>query len=218
MKALIFDFDGLIADTESAIYEAWQALYATEGQELPLATYQGCVGSAFGGFNPMTYLESLVDHPVPWDQLLPIKDARIEAGWSSLSLLPGIADILHEAQAIGVPCAVASSSFPKHVLRWIDHFQLRPLFQTICCRGDEGAEPKPAPDLFLLAARRLGVPPESALVLEDSRNGLLAAQAAGIPCLVIPSPVTLGADFRGACAVWPSLAGQGIAALSAIHS
>ena len=93
MRALIFDFDGLIVDTESAIYEAWRELYEHHGHALPLATYVQCVGSTFGHYDPMAALETLTGGPVAWHEVLPRKDARIRELQHGLDTLPGVREI-----------------------------------------------------------------------------------------------------------------------------
>ena len=216
MRALIFDFDGLIVDTESAIYEAWRELYLAHGHDLPLPTYVQCVGSVFGHYDPMVALESLLGAPVDWDTHLPMKDARILTGQQSLDTMPGIREILAEARAAGTPCVVASSSHRTHVEGWLERTGIRPYFQFVRSR-DDVARAKPFPDLFLAAAAGLGLPPADTLVLEDSSNGLRAALAAGAPCLIVPSPVTLGSDFAGATAILNTLAGVTLGHLRKIH-
>src|SRR6187399_2066812 len=115
MHALIFDFDGLIVDTESAIYEAWRELYLHHGHDLPLATYVQCVGSTFASYDPMAALEGLTGGPVNWDEVLPRKDARIRELQENLDTMPGIRVLLLAAANAGIPCAVASSSQRIHV-------------------------------------------------------------------------------------------------------
>jgi putative hydrolase of the HAD superfamily len=217
MRALIFDFDGLIVDTESAIYEAWRDLYLAHGHDLPLATYVQCVGSVFGHYDPMAALESLLGGPVEWDTHLPMKDAKIRAGQRELNTLPGVRELLDAAHAAGIPCVVASSSQRSHVEGWLNRTGIRHQFEFVRSR-DDVARAKPFPDLFLLAAEGLGLAPEETLVLEDSSNGLRAALAAGAPCVIVPSPVTRGSDFTGAAALLETLAGTGLDALRAIHA
>lgn len=217
MRALIFDFDGLIVDTESAIYEAWRELYQAHGHDLPLPVYVQCVGSVFGHYDPMAALESLLGGPVDWDTHLPMKDARIRNGQEGLDTLPGIRELLTEAAAAGVPCVVASSSQRTHVEGWLERIGLRRLFQFVLSR-DDVAHAKPAPDLFLAAAAGLGLKPEETLVLEDSSNGLRAALAAGAPCVIVPSPVTLGSDFTGAARIINSLNGVSLNWLRGVQS
>ena len=216
MRALIFDFDGLIVDTESAIYEAWRELYLHHGHDLPLSTYVQCVGSTFGHYDPMAALEALTGGPVAWEAVLPRKDARIRELQQGLDTLPGVRELLIEAERAGVPCAVASSSQRSHVQSWLDRTGIGGAFSVIRTR-DDVARAKPAPDLFLAAAEALGLDPGGTLVLEDSANGLRAARAAGAPCVIVPSPVTRGSDFTGAAAILDSLHEVPLHGLRAIH-
>lgn len=216
MRALIFDFDGLIVDTESAIYEAWRELYLAHGHDLPLPTYVQCVGSVFGHYDPMAALEALLGGPVDWDTHLPMKDAKIRTGQHGLDTMPGIRPLLAEARAAGVPCVVASSSQRSHVEGWLQRIGIRDEFQFVRSR-DDVERAKPFPDLFLSAAAGLGLAPEDCLVLEDSANGLRASLAAGVPCVIVPSPVTMGSDFTGAAAILESLEGVGLEILKEIH-
>ena len=217
MRALIFDFDGLIVDTESAIYEAWRDLYVAHGHDLPLPTYVQCVGSVFGHYDPMAALESLIGGPVDWDTHLPMKDSRIRAGQQGLDTMPGIRELLAEARTAEIPCVVASSSQRTHVEGWLNRVGIMDRFQFVRSR-DDVARAKPFPDLFLLAAEGLDLAPEETLVLEDSSNGLRAALAAGAPCLIVPSPVTRGSDFTGAAALRETLAGTTLDHLRRIHA
>ena len=217
MRALLFDFDGLIVDTESAIYEAWRELYLHHGHDLPLATYVQCVGSTFGHYDPMAALEELTGGPVAWQEVLPRKDARIRELQHGLGTLPGIRALLAEASREGIPCAVASSSQRSHVQGWLDRVKIADSFTAILTR-DDVTNAKPAPDLFLAAAAALSLPPSETLVLEDSANGLRAARAAGAPCVIVPSPVTRGSDFAGAAAIMETLEGVALEHLREAHS
>lgn len=216
MRALVFDFDGLIVDTESAIYEAWRELYLHHGHDLPLPTYVQCVGSTFGHYNPMAALEELTGGLVAWESVLPRKDARIRELQQGLDTLPGIRELLMEADRAGIPCAVASSSQRSHVQTWLDRTGIGDAFAAIRTR-DDVVSAKPAPDLFLAAAEALGLSAPETLVLEDSLNGLRAARAAGAPCVIVPSPVTRGSDFAGAAAILDTLHAVGVPQLHAIH-
>lgn len=217
MRALIFDFDGLIMDTESAIYLAWRELYQAHGHDLPLATYVQCVGSVFGHYDPMLALENLLGSAVDWDTHLPMKDARIRAGQQGLDTLPGVRELLMAARAAGIPCVVASSSHRTHVEGWLKRTGIRHHFDFVRSR-DDVERAKPFPDLFLSAAEGLGLPPADTLVLEDSANGLRAALAAGAPCVIVPSPVTDGSDFTGAAAILKTLQGVSLEDLQNLHA
>jgi putative hydrolase of the HAD superfamily len=216
MRALIFDFDGLIVDTESAIYEAWRELYLFHGHDLELPTYVQCVGSTFSHYDPMAALEDLTGNPVLWDEVLPQKDARIRELQRGLDTMPGIRTLLVEAERSGLPCAVASSSSRRHVQGWLDRTGIADAFTVIRTR-DDVTRAKPFPDLFLAAAEGLGVSPGETLVLEDSSNGLRAALTAGAPCVIVPSPITRGSDFSGAAAILESLETVTLDGLRDIH-
>ncbi len=202
--ALLFDFDGLILDTEVPVYEAWRDDYLAHGHELPLEVYAACVGSDFQRFDPKSHLESLVGYGIDWPERDRWRERNALERVRHLAPLPGVISLLGEAAAAGIPCAVASSSPRSWVdghlsrLGLLEHFAL-----TRCL--DDVASPKPAPDLFLAAAAGLGVAPQEAIVLEDSRNGLLAANAAGIACVIVPNRVTAHLDFAGAAGVVDSL-------------
>jgi putative hydrolase of the HAD superfamily len=195
--ALLFDFDGLMVDTEYAIYEAWRDLYRSQGHDLPLETYVQCVGSTFATYSPMDALEQLLGHTPDWPTLLAEKNRSIQEKQQFLDAMPGIRELLNSAREKGIRTAVASSSDSGHVYGWLEKLDLRRWFDTICTREDV-ERAKPAPDLFLLAMERLGVAAKNSLVLEDSRNGLLAATAAGVACVVVPNRTTSTSDFTGA--------------------
>jgi len=199
IRGLLFDFDGLIVDTETAIYDAWRELYAAFDHELHLADYVRCVGSDFAHYNPQTALEERLGAPVEWEPHLEKKDARVREWLEAQDTRPGLRELVAETVAAGLPRAVASSSSRNWVGGWLEKLALAPHFPEIRCR-DDVARIKPEPDLFLAAAAAIGVPPEEALVLEDSENGLRAAQAAGMRCVIIHNPITGGGSFPGALA------------------
>ena len=217
LRALIFDFDGLMVDTETAIYHSWKEIYASHGHALPLATYVQCVGSHGSNYDPLTELESMVSAPLNRDEIMAWQSARNRELHVGLDTRPGIRELLLEAEWENIPCAVASSSNALWVHGWLDKLGLRSHFAEIVTR-DDVARAKPAPDLFLLALQKLGLSGTDALVLEDSANGLIAAVAAGIPCVIIPNEVTSGLDFTAARAVLPTLAGIGVATLADLAS
>jgi putative hydrolase of the HAD superfamily len=215
LRALIFDFDGLMVDTETAIYRSWQEIYVQHGLTLPLATYVQCVGSHGSDYDPLTALESLLQRGVPREELMAWQSQRNRELHMGLDTRAGIRELLEEASQQGIPCAIASSSNAAWVHGWVDKLALRSFFAHIITR-DDVARPKPAPDLFLLALEKLGVSGAQALVLEDSANGLIAASAAGVPCVIIPNEVTSGLDFEAALRVLPTLEGTGLAALTSL--
>jgi len=212
LHAFIFDFDGLIVDTETAIYDAWREVYSQHGQELQLATYAKCVGSDHGQFNPMDHLDELLGETLDWATLEPIKQARIHELLADQPALPGVIELLTGAAEEDITCAVASSSSLDWVGGWLSKLELEHHFKAVRCR-DHVERIKPHPDLFLAAAEALGVAPENAIVFEDSENGLKAAQAAGIRCVAVPNEITGAGKFEGAAMRINSLAEADISSL-----
>lgn len=197
IKALIFDFDGLILDTETPEYEAWRDIYQEFGHDLPLDVWGQTVGgTAASDFEPFAHLQSLLGR-----DLTPLnlearayeqKMARIHA----LPPLPGVTAMLTAAQQSGLRLAVASSSrhswVDGHLARLgLDHF-----FEAVRC-ADDVARTKPEPDLYLATLDALKVSPHEAVVFEDSPNGVRAARRAGLFVVAIPNPVTAPLTFVG---------------------
>ena len=188
LRAVLFDFDGTILDTETPEFEEWRAAFRARGHDLTLELWQHSVGTV-GGYDPCAHLADLTGAPLDHDALRQEVNARHQTRCEAQPLLPGVVDRAREARAAGLKTAVASSSLSEWVEGWLARHAIRDLFDAVCTR-DEVAHPKPAPDLFLLAAARLGVTPEQCLVFEDSPNGIRAARAAGMRCVAIPNPLT----------------------------
>jgi HAD superfamily hydrolase (TIGR01509 family) len=188
IQALIFDFDGLLVDTETPAFESWQAIYAEHGHELSLDLWQGALGTN-QGFDALAHLARLSAQPIDRPALLARRQAAKHALSAAQPLLPGVHEILSQARELGLPCAVASSSSREWVVGWLRFHGIDDQFACIRT-ADDVAATKPAPDLFLSAAACLGAPPERCLVLEDSPNGILAARAAGMPCVLVPGAIT----------------------------
>lgn len=188
IQALIFDFDGLIFDSETAVFQGYQELYAAHGAELPRALWQTGIGS-HGGFDPFAYLAEATGRPIDPDALRQEWRPRWRELCLALPLLPGVEELLAAATEAGLGRAVASSSDRAWVEGWLSHHGIREHFACVTTR-DDVERVKPAPDLFLHAAACLGVAPAACLVLEDSPNGMHAARAAGMRCAAVPGPMT----------------------------
>lgn len=191
IRALIFDFDGLILDTETPEYQVWQAVYREHGLELTLAVWAGWLGGDGDSvYNPYDDLERRLGHPLDREAL------RQRALQSSLALvaaqpvLPGVESYLAEAKRLGgLGLAIASSSPRDWVDGHLSRLGLLAHFDAIKTAEDV-ERTKPDPALFLAALDALGARPEEAIVLEDSPNGVLAAKRAGIFCVAVPNPLT----------------------------
>lgn len=214
VKALLFDFDGLIVDTETPLYEAWRELYQMHALELPLETYVDCVGSTTHRFDPIEHLRSQAPHAPEPEVLADRHRAKVEEALEIRETLPGVRERIAEAQEAGILLGLASSSTSDWIDRWLNQLGLLESFTVVRTRDMVGA-PKPAPDLFLSAAEALGVAPHEALVFEDSANGLAAAHAAEIPCVVVPNQITGLSDFSRAALRLQSLAECGLEEIAA---
>ena len=198
LRAVIFDFDGLIVDTESTGYQTWREIFEEHGHDLAVETYAAVIGTDFGAhYDPRVDLEGRTGRQFDWEQLERRRTLREKELRTSLSVLPGVLDRLEEAASLGLPCAVASSSPRWWVEGWLKDLGLFERFHHLTTVDDTG-KVKPDPSLFLLALERLGVAAEEALIFEDSLNGLKAALAAQIRCIAAPGPMTRHLDFTGA--------------------
>ncbi len=196
-KAVIFDFDGLLVDTEYAIYTSWLRVFKAEGHPLPLNLFNQCLGSGYTHWNPGDHLEHLTGKTYDWDAVNARRQTEIVSDLEHEGLFPGAQELIERLYKTGIPMGVASSSSHRWVDNWLNKLGITPYFKTVVCR-DDGLAVKPAPDLFLKAAENLGVPPETCLVLEDSQNGVTAAVNAGMKVIAIPNRVTREADFSKA--------------------
>lgn len=188
IAALIFDFDGLMVDSESPGFQAWSEVYATHGCSLPFDTYSACIGT-IGGFDLHAFLEQQSGRPCDRADL----ERACHTRWLDLMngqpLLPGIAACVSSAKRRGLKLAIASSSTEKWVTHNLRKFGLLDEFDAVCT-SDYVRAVKPDPALYVLALERLGITAEEAIAFEDSPNGILAAKRAGIYCVAVPNPLT----------------------------
>ncbi|HUW94600.1 MAG TPA: HAD family hydrolase [Anaerolineae bacterium] len=189
IRALIFDFDGLIMDTEGPVYQAWVEIYQELGADLPLSAWEVWVGGSPDGFDPCGYLETQLGRPVDREALTERASKREEELILAESALPGVEEYIADARRMGLKLGVASSSDCPWVYRHLERLGLRDQFDSIKCAEDV-ENVKPSPDLYLAVLDELGVGPEEAIALEDSPHGITAAQAAGLICVVVPNPLT----------------------------
>jgi len=186
--ALIFDFDGLIVDSESPGFQAWSEVFAKHGGTLPFDKYASCIGT-IGAFDLHGYLEEQTGRTFERPEL----ERACNKRWLELvqeqPLLPGIAACISTAKSRGMKLAIASSSTQQWVTGNLRKFELLEHFDAVCT-SDYVDAVKPDPALYLLALDRLGVRSDEAIAFEDSPNGILAAKRAGILCVAIPNPLT----------------------------
>lgn len=194
-QAVLFDFDGVILDTEWPIYQTWRDLFQREGHPLPPEVYVQCIGSDFNTWSPEKYLEQLTGKKFDWGTENATRQIEIVRAVEALAPMTGAAEIATLTKDKAT--AVVSSSSHDWVDGWLGKLNLDPYFNTTVCR-DDVERIKPAPDLYLEAARRLDVNPRQCLVIEDSLNGMLSAQEAGMQVIAVPNRLTHMVDFSTA--------------------
>ena len=196
-RALIFDFDGLLLETEGPSYQAWHELYTEHGHTMPRDRWLKYIGREGGWFDALAHLGELVGAGFDRDGVLARREARKTELIEALDLMPGVRERIGEAQALGMKVGVASSSTLRWVGGHLERLAFRQIFDAVTCR-DEGMRAKPAPDIYLAAVRALGVAPEESIAIEDSRNGIAAAKAAGLRCVAVPNELTSEQDLSAA--------------------
>lgn len=185
LRGLIFDFDGLIVDTETAITLAWEEVHAEDGRTADRAVLHSVVG------HEGVAVDLWQAYPLEQDR------AGLEARFQKLArkrceeapVLPGVVELMEAAKAAGLRLAVASNSSHRHVDGHLKARGLWARFDVVVCR-DDVARGKPAPDPYLLALEKLGLAAEDVVAFEDSVPGHEAAAAAGLRVVVVPNPVT----------------------------
>lgn len=213
IRALIFDLDGLIVDTETPDYEAWQQVYHEHGADLPLEKWASIVGgTGASDFDPCDYLEQQAARPIDreaiWIQRRKYYVDRI----GEQDCLPGVCELLAAARARGLKLAVASSS-PEN---WVSgHLARLGILDWFACirTADDVEKTKPDPALYLAALACLEIAPNEAIVFEDSPNGVRAANRAGIFAVAVPNPITRQLDLAHADLKLDTLAGLDLEAL-----
>lgn len=206
IKALVFDFDGLILDTETPEYRAWVEVYESLGLTLPKGQWMSMIGRGTHEivWTPYLGLEELLG-PIDQEAIRMQKRARFAELMSTETVRPGVVELMDESDALGVKLAVASSSSHAWVDPYLTQLGLLDRFAVIKCR-DDVPRAKPAPDLYLAAVAALGVNVDEAMALEDSPNGVAAAKAAGLYCIASPNDITKLLDLSAADRIVGSLA------------
>lgn len=204
LAAVVFDFDGLVLDTEWCEYVTAAAMFADCGTELSLDLWRTFIGSVD---HPhwTDILEQQLGAPVDRDRLIARRRVLQRECGAGLVPLPGVVDLLTSLGSLGTPLGVASSSPAAWVRGHLGDHGLDACFQAVAT-GDEVPLTKPDPAVYLLACERLRVEPRRAVAIEDSVNGVVAARAAGLSVVAVPGSLTRGMDFSEADLVVDSCA------------
>jgi HAD superfamily hydrolase (TIGR01509 family) len=194
IDALVFDFDGLILETETPIYLTWGEIFQSYGCQLPFEKWTTIIGSANVAFDPLEELQRQLHHTLDQDEVLARQRQQEHALILRQPVLPGVRETLDSAVGLGLKIGLASSSPCDWVEGHLERLGLRAYFEQI--RASDDVEfTKPDPALYVEACAALGVPPARALALEDSPNGALAAKRAGMYCVAVPNPLTRELPF-----------------------
>lgn len=206
MEAVIFDFDGLIVDTESPEVEVWRNIFKQYGAELPDSWWNHAIGRGQDQQNahPADLLIEQTGLKLNRDDLIKEGHQKRIDIISQLPLLPGVLDRLNEAEMLGLKLGIASSSRHQWVDSLLDKHHLKSRFESIVC-ADDVSETKPAPELYLTVCKKLNVSPRNSIALEDSPPGIRSAKAAGLIAIAIPNPFTSRLDLSEADAKYFSL-------------
>ncbi|MHB1682218.1 MAG: HAD family hydrolase [Bacilli bacterium] len=195
IRAVIFDFDGTVIDTETAWYIAFRDAYKEHGVDLTLEMYSLCIGTSLQAFNPYEYLVVNLHLPIDLDSFRQSVHERHATLMDAEKMRPGIMDYLNSARAKRLKIALASSSKLDWVEKFLEKLQIREYFDCIRTANDV-EHVKPDPELYLQTLQCLGVTADEAIAIEDSPNGAKAAVAAGVHCVVVPNTITKLLEFE----------------------
>ena len=194
MKALIFDLDGVIVDTESCDWMTWRDVFREHGAELPYEKWTDWLGVPYANCDCCATLERYLGRSVDHEAVAKDAKQRYRKLAFEQPVMPGVAEYLDKAKALGLKTAVASSSTRDWLEGHLSRLGLLERFDVTRCFS-EVERGKPAPDVYLAALDALGVSHREALALEDSPNGVRAAKAAGLFCVAAPNLATKTLDF-----------------------
>jgi HAD superfamily hydrolase (TIGR01509 family) len=198
LAAVVFDFDGVVLDSETPEYESHRRIYERCGVDLTIDDWCGAIGLWTDGHDDRRFDALRARSP-----RAPARDAyheerrRLFAELVPADPMRGVRDLLLALRAAGIPAAIASTSPSRWVVPAAQRIGVGSLFRTIVT-GEQVARRKPAPDVYLEAARRLGVDPGDAVAIEDSGPGVAAARAAGMTTVAIPHWLTATHDLSAA--------------------
>jgi HAD superfamily hydrolase (TIGR01509 family) len=212
IRGLIFDFDGLILDTEVPEFEAWQRIFHSHGAELAHEKWASIVGTSSNGFNVISDLEQQIGRKVDEAKIRSIHASDSLSEIEKKTPQPGILDYLERGRNSGYKIGLASSSGKQWIDKHLSRLNIRKYFDSVCT-ADDVLNVKPWPDLYFLAMDKLGLNPSESIAFEDSPNGITAAKSAGMTCVAIPNDFTRHLDLSKADIIINSLEELGLAEL-----
>ena len=197
IEGFVFDFDGLILDTETPRFEVFRSLFASYGVEMTRDQWARIIGTGHSEYDPLEHLTQVAGDHADKEEFRAIVEELVDQRLRVTPPFPGVVEFIQQAHEQHVPMAVASSSTQEWVLFQLDRLNLTRYFDPILTLNDVHL-PKPDPELYTLAARRLDTDPAKLMAFEDSFNGVTAAKAAGLVCFAIPNNMTRQMNFTAA--------------------
>jgi HAD superfamily hydrolase (TIGR01509 family) len=207
IEALLFDFDGTLWDSETAVFEAYRRMYDDHGHTLPLDSWSASVGT-LNGFDPFAELEARLGRELdratvdPWE--------RVDDLMVGVDLRPGVRDWLADAAALPLRLGIVSSNDASWIRHHAERLGIGELFSAIVAADGDMQRAKPNPVLYREALAELGVEAGRAVAVEDSPHGIAAARGAGVFCVAVPNEVTRVLDLSGADLVIESFASMSL--------
>jgi len=203
LKGFIFDFDGLILDTEMPGCKAWSELFNEYGFRFTSEDWKKAIGTGPSAYDPATHLNELTHGELDASLIRKRTLQRTRELIEKENILPGVQKIIKEAHHTGLNMGVASSSDRDWVEGYLEKLNLRNFFAAVCT-ADDVERVKPDPELYQITALRLNLKPSEIIVFEDSPNGVRAARNAGMFCIAIPNEITRSMDLSHANLIVPS--------------
>jgi HAD superfamily hydrolase (TIGR01509 family) len=205
IQAVIFDMDGLLVDSEPLARRSWEKVIQPYGRVLDDETYASMIGLRLEESSRL--LQSRLAIPVEADELGRQKETILaDLGTEGVPPMPGLDRLMDELRLRTIPWAVATSNRRPFAIQVLQQLNLWSSCQSLTT-GEDVQNGKPAPDIYLLAAKRLGFPPQQCLALEDSVPGARAAKAAGMVTIAVPGPHEQASAFAFVDHVYRTLAG-----------
>jgi HAD superfamily hydrolase (TIGR01509 family) len=197
IKALLFDFDGTLVDTESIDLRTWHEVFEAHGVAVPVDRFALRIGTLTGP-DELDELDALLTAPCDREAVRVRRQRRELELLEREPLRPGVRAYIDEAEALGLRTGIVSSSTRSWILRNLRRLGLLDGWATLVCAEGDTARCKPSPALYSEALEALQVDAAEALAIEDSPNGITAARAAGIFCVAFPNDVTSALDLSHA--------------------
>jgi HAD superfamily hydrolase (TIGR01509 family) len=194
IKGILFDFDGLILDTEMPIFQAWKEMFQRYGKELQLIQWAEIIGKSLDAVGPAErFVEDIQDESERKRILKEVSDREMELV-NQQQPLPGAVELIQKSKKHGLKLGIVSSSEEEWIHSHLNRIGLEQYFDHISST-DEVEQAKPEPDLYHLGLKKIELSQEKVIVLEDSPNGVLAAKRAGLFCIAVPNMLTKQLPF-----------------------